>query len=216
MRCSRGALWTGAPARAAMSASPGRVDHALRQKSLAPRLALRDHAPDRASLQHGRNAQPVQKRRDAGLFDQDVGNVLEHLRIERVAERLRLRRRRPHGPRPLLELDADSLAVDRALMPVPGEPLDTHLSDVAAEAAMALHQGRARPGARRRERGREAARAAAHHEHLGLVDDVHRARGLRYALDHQGFPLPAVDPESEAAPHGDSGTGTCPDPALIL
>ena len=152
MSCSRGALRTGAPARHHVGIAR-RIDYALRQERLASRLALRDHTANRAALQHGRDAQPVQKGGDSRFLDQNVRDVLEHLRIERVAQGLRLRRCRSHGLRPLLELDADALAINGPLVPIPGEPLDADLSDVATEATIALEQGRAGARACRRERG---------------------------------------------------------------
>ena len=81
--------------------------------------------------------------------DEHVGHVLERLGVERVAQRLRLGLRGAHGLGALLELASDALAVDGLLVPVPGQPLDPDLGDVAAEAAVAVD-----------ERGLDAARAA--------------------------------------------------------
>ena len=120
---------------------------------------------------------------------QHVRDVLEHLGVERVADRLRLRHRRAHRLGPFLELNADAFAVDRLLVPVPGEALDADLGDVAAETAVALEQRGLDAGTSRGQRCREAAGgSAAHDEHLSLVDDVDLACRFSDAL-HWAAPV---------------------------
>ena len=68
---------------------------------------------------------------------------------------------------PLLELDADALAVDRVLVAIPGEALDPDLGDVAAEAAVAFEQDHRHAGSRGGEGRRESTGTAADHEHVG-------------------------------------------------
>ncbi len=148
------------------------VDHALRQDGLAPCLALGDHATDRTVPHDRQHELPVQHGLYAGFLDEHVRDVLEHLGIERMADRLRLRRRRAHGLGALLEFDADAFAVDGRLVPVPCEPLDAHLRDIAAEATIAFEQRRLHACACGRKRGCKTARATADHEHVRLVDDV--------------------------------------------
>ena len=179
---SRGVLRTGAPARAATSASP--VQSTTRCARIASRPALLSVMTPRIapSREDRRDEQSMQHRLDARFLHQHVGDPLEHLRVERVADRLRLRHGRAHRLGALLELDADAFAVDRLLVPVPGEALDADLRDVAAEAAVALEQRGLHAGARGRERRGEAARAAADDEHLRLVDDVDFARGFSDSL----------------------------------
>ena len=120
----------------------------------------------------------MQQRRDAGLLHQRVGDPFEHLGVERVAQGLRLRHGRAHGVGALLELDADAFAIDRLLVPVPGESLDPDLGDVAAEAAVAVDQRRACAGAGGGERRGQASRPAADDQHLGFQDHIDRAGGF--------------------------------------
>jgi hypothetical protein len=128
----------------------GRIDDPLREDRLTPRLALRDDAADRTALDDRIDAQPMEERLDAGLLDEGVGDDLEHLGLEGVADRLRLGRRGAHRLGSCLELDADALAVDRGLVAIPGEALDADLGDVAPEAAVPVEERRpgARPGRR--------------------------------------------------------------------
>ena len=94
--------------------------------------------------------------------DEHVGDVLEHLGVERMAQRLRLSAlAAPIASGALLELAADAVAVDGLLVAIPGEALDADLGDVAAEAAVALEERRLGAGARGRERRRQAAGPAA-------------------------------------------------------
>ena len=163
----------------------GRIDHPRREDCLASRLALDDHSADRPLLQDGRDKLAVQHRLHARLLHEHVGDELEQLGVERVTDRLRLWHCGAHGPGALLELDADALAVDRRLMPVPREALDAYLRDVAAEAAIPLEQRRAHAGARAGERGCEPTGSAADDEHVGLVDYVDLACGFRDS-EHAG------------------------------
>ncbi len=160
----------------------GGVHDASRQDGLAARLALGDDAADGTLPQDRRDERAMQHRQHARLLHQHVRDVLEHLGVERMADRLRLRHRSAHRLGPLLELDADAFAVDGLFVPVPGEALDADLRDVAAEAAVALEERRLHTGPGRRQRSREAAGSAAHHEHLGLVDDVDLACRFSDAL----------------------------------
>ena len=182
---SRGVLRVGAPARAATSASP--VASTTRAARIASRPALLSTmTPRMAPSSHdGRDELAVQHRLHAGLLHEHVGDELEHLGVERVADRLRLGHCGAHGPGALLELDADALAVDRRLVPVPREALDADLRDVAAEAAVPLEQRRAHAGARAGERRREPTGPAADDEHVGLVDYVDLACGFRDSV-HAG------------------------------
>ena len=138
-----------------------------------------------ALLQDGCDELAVQHRLHARLLHKHVGDVLEELGVECVTDRLRLWHGGAHGLGALLELDPDTLAVDRRLMPVPREALDPYLRDVAAEAAIPLEQCRAHAGARAGERRREPAGPAADDEHVGLVDYVDLACGFRDS-EHAG------------------------------
>jgi hypothetical protein len=86
----------------------------------------------------------------------------------------------------ILELDTDTLAIDRAFMPVPGESFDTDLGDIAAETAVAVDQGRARAGAGRGQRGRKSSRAAADDENVRFQDDIDRSGGFSDLLHASG------------------------------
>jgi len=156
----------------------GCIDDALGENRRATGLALGDDAADDAVAHDRRDEHAMQHRLHARLAQQCVGDVLEHFRVQRVADRLRLRVRRTHGLGALLELDADAFAVDSTFMPVPGEALDADLGDVAAEAAVALEQQRAGAGAGGRERRGESARPAADDQNPGFRDDLGRAGGL--------------------------------------
>ena len=148
---SRGVLRVGAPARRDVRVTP--VASTTRAARIASRPALLSTTTPRITLpQDGRDKLAVQHRPHARLLHEHVGDVLEELGVERVTDRLRFRHCGTHGPGALLELDADALAVDRRLMPVPREALDAHLRDVAAEAAIPLEQRRAHAGARRKRR----------------------------------------------------------------
>ena len=173
-----GDLCTGAPARVAMSASPGGVDDALGKDGLAARLALGDHAPNDAVVHDGRHAQAVQQGRDSGFLHQRIGHPLEHLGVEGMTQGLRFGHGRAHGLGPLLELDANAFAINRLLVAIPGKALDPHLRDIAAEAAIAVDEGGARAGAGGRERRRQASRAAADHQDVGFQDHIHRTAGF--------------------------------------
>jgi hypothetical protein len=166
---SFGVLRTGAPARVAMSASP---------VASMTRLALGDDAADRVMLHDRCDAQPMQQGRDAGLLDQHIGNPLEHLGIECVGERLRLRHCRAHGLGACLEFDADALAIHRMLVSIPGEPLHAHLRDVAAEAAIPIDQCRARTGSGRGERRRKTTGSAADDQYIGFQNHLEHAGGF--------------------------------------
>ena len=179
---SLGVLRYGAPARAATSASP--VASTTRPARIAsrPGLALGDHAADDSVLDDRRDELAMQERLDPGLLDHDVRDVFEHLGVERAAGRLGLGRRRAHRRGPILELPADALAVDRLLVPIPGEALDADLGDVAAEATVTLEEGRAGAGPCGAEGGSQATRTATHDQDIGLVDDVDGAGGLGDSL----------------------------------
>ena len=133
----------------------------------------------------------VQHRLHAGLLHEHVGDELEELGVERVADRLRLRHRSTHRLRALLELDADALAVDRGLVPVPREAFDADLRDVAAKTAMALEQRRARAGASGCQCRRQPAWPAADDQHVGLVHDVDLARRFSDSLHRSSAPPPS-------------------------
>ncbi len=64
---------------------PRRVDDALGQDGLTPRLALRDDAADPVAIHNRRCKSPVQHWLDTGFLDQVVRNDLEGFRIERIA-----------------------------------------------------------------------------------------------------------------------------------
>ena len=179
---SRGVLRDGSTRACGDVRVAGAVDDAARKDRLATRLALGDDAAYRAVLENRRDEQAMQHRLDAGLLHERIGDPLEHLGVEGVADRLRLRHGGAHRLGALLELDADALAVHRLLVAIPGEALDADLGDVAPEAAIALEQRGARAGARGGERRGQATRSAPHDQHLGLVDDVDLARGLGDAL----------------------------------
>ena len=174
---SLGDLCTGAPAREAMSASP--VASITRLARIASRPALLSVMTPRIAPFSMIGATP--SRCSSGVTpascDQHVGDPLEHLGVERVAQGLRLGHRRAHGLGALLELDADPLAVDRVLVAVPGKALDAHLGDVAAEAAVAVDQRGAGAGARRGQRRGQSPRAAADHQHIGFQNDVDERAG---------------------------------------
>ena len=111
---SFGDLRTGAPGARRDVGIAGGIDDALGEDRLAARLALGDHAANRAVLDDRRDAQPVQQRRDAGFLNQYVRDPFEHFGVERMAQRLRLGHCRSHRLGARLELDADAFAIDRA------------------------------------------------------------------------------------------------------
>jgi hypothetical protein len=121
-------------------------------------------------------------RPDARLLHQHVGHVLEHLGIECVTDGLRLRQGRTHRLGALLELDSNSLAVDRSLVSIPGEAFDTHLGDVAAEAAVPVDERGPRAGPCGREGGRKPPRAATDHQNVGFQHNIDRAGRFRDLL----------------------------------
>ena len=134
---------------------------------------------------------------DPGFLHQDVGDVFEHLAVERIARRLRLGHRGPHRPGPLLEFDADAFAIDGFAMPVPGEAFDPHLRDIAAEAAVAIHQHGCRARAGGGEGGREARGSAADDQNVGFghhIDVAGRFVDLFHAdiLTRRHRPLPIL------------------------
>ena len=120
----------------------------------------------------------MQERLDARLQHKLVGHYLEQLRVERLAVRLRFGLRGAGIARPLLELDAEALRVDGALVAVPGDGLDADLGDRSAEAAVAVDQRRARAGSRGGDRRREPSRPAADDEDVRLAQDGRRLRRL--------------------------------------
>ena len=136
--CSRGVFRVGAPARMATSASP--VASMTRLARIASRPDLLSVITPRItpSLTIGATNRRCSIGATLRLLDQDIGDVLEHLRVERVADRLRLRHCRAHRLGSLFELDADSFAVDGTRVAVPGEAFHTDLSDIAAKAAVSL------------------------------------------------------------------------------
>src|SRR6202034_661239 len=95
--------------------------------------------------------------------------------------------RRAHRLGTLLELDADASAVHRMLVAVPGEAFDSHLRDIAAEAAVAVDEGGAGAGTRSGQRRGETARAAGDDENIGFQNDVDRAGGLSDLLHIGAF-----------------------------
>ncbi len=120
----------------------------------------------------------MQHRRDTGLLHERICDPLECLGIERVTVRLRLGRRGAHRFGAFLELDPDTLRVDRILVPVPGKALDADSSDVAAETAEALEQGDRNSGPGRADRCGQSAGSRSDHEDVGLVDDLDVTRRL--------------------------------------
>ena len=126
----------------------------------------------------------MQQRFDACLLHEDVGDVLEHLGIEGMAQGLRFRHRGAHCLGALLEFDADPLAIDGVLVPVPREAFD-------AETPGAVEESRSRPRARGREGGRESARTAADDQHVGLENHVDRSCRFRNGL-HRCAPADAA------------------------
>ena len=64
----------------------GRVDHHLAHDRLAARLGLHDDPRHPVALHDGRDEAAVQHGMDAGLLDQPVGDELEALAVDLVAE----------------------------------------------------------------------------------------------------------------------------------
>src|SRR4051812_7546977 len=120
----------------------------------------------------------MQHRRHAGLLDEHVRDPLEPLAVDAHRQRLALRVGGAHRGCPLLELASDPVRLDRLLMAVPADALDTDLRHVPAEAAVAVEEGRPCAGAGRGERGTEPARTAANDEDVSLVDDLDLAGRL--------------------------------------
>ena len=86
--------------------------------------------------------------------------------------------------RALLKFNAQALTVYGLFVAIPGEALDTHGSDVSAEATKALQKGHLNAASRRRNGSREPSGSRANNEHVGLMDyrngssgflDVHNA-----------------------------------------
>jgi len=117
----------------------------------------------------------VQQRRHACFLHQHVGNPFEHFGIERVAQGLRFRHGRTHDLGALLELDPDTLAVNRLLMPIPGKALDAYLGNVAAETAIPVDERRTGPRTGCRERGGKPTGTAAYHQDIGFQNHIDRA-----------------------------------------
>ena len=114
----------------------------------------------------------MEERRDARLLDQDVGDPLEPLAIDALAQRLALGIGRPHRRRAILELATDAVGLHGLLVAIPADALDADLGHVAAETAVAVEEGRPSARSGGREGCAEAAGAAADDQHVGLVDDV--------------------------------------------
>ena len=163
----------------------GRIDDSPGQDRLAPRLAFDDDAAQRAALHDRRDEHAVQHRDDAGFLDQHVGDVLERLRIERVADRLGFGHCCAHGLGAVLEFAADAFAVDCRRVAIPGETLDPDLGDVPAETSIAFEQRRLHARTGRSDRRRQTAGAGADHQHVGFVDDVDRAGRLQDGGAHR-------------------------------
>ena len=166
-----------------------RIHDALGEDRFAPGFAFRDHARNGAIPNDRCNEEPMQHRLDLRLLHQHVGDVFEHLAVERMARRLRLGHRRTHSLRPLLELDADAFAVDGFRMAVPGEAFDAHLRDIAAEAAVSIEEGGAGACACGRESGGKSGRSAADDQDIGFSHDVERT-GRFVDLSHAGILTP--------------------------
>ena len=140
----------------------------------------------------------MQQRRDTGFLHERVGNPLEHFRIERVTQRLRLRHRSAHRLGTLLELDTDALAINRLLVAIPGKALDAYLRNVAAKAAIAVDQRRARTGARGGQEPQQDRRPAANHQDIGLQNHIDRAGGFSNLLHRtQAYHAGARPPAGE-------------------
>ncbi len=151
---------------------PGSIDDALGQNCLPTRLALTDDTGNDAAFKNRCDAETVQQWSYSSLLDQRVGNPFEHFRIERMTEGLRLRHGRAHGRRPLLELDTNPFAIDRLLVAVPGKSFNAYLSDVAAEATVAVNQCRTRAGASGSQGRCKAPGTAAHHQDIRLQHHI--------------------------------------------
>ena len=88
---SRGVRKVGAPAREATSASPVASITRLARIASRPAFGFGDDADDRVAVHDRCDKLAVEHRRDAGLFDQAVGDELEAFGIEFVGQRLRFR-----------------------------------------------------------------------------------------------------------------------------
>ena len=154
----------------------GSIDDALRKDGLTPRLAFGDDANKVTVFDDGRHAQAMQQRHDASFFHHDVRYPLEHFRVERLAERLRLGHGGAHGLGAFFKLDADAFAVDGFFVAIPGKAFDAHLGNVAAEATIPLQQGRLGAGTRCCQRCGQAARPTTHDQHFRLKNDVDGTR----------------------------------------
>jgi len=146
---STGVVRVGAPARWATSASP--VQSVTRSARIASR---------------------------PGFLDEPVSDHLEALGVDLPGQGLGVRYRGAHALRALLELPPDTPRLDGRLMPVPGQALDPHHGEVAAEAPEPLQKGDLGAGPGRRDRRGQAAGPAADDEHRDTMHDVDRTRGL--------------------------------------
>ncbi len=176
---SRGVLRNGAPARAATSASP---------VASTTRLARTASRPDLLSVMTPRTAP-----------SSTIGATARRWSIGVIPASSTSTSATYLNRSPLMPIDSDWLsglaapiAAARSsssrpmpspstvrFVAVPADALDPDLGHVPAEAAVAVEERRLRAGPSGRERSREAARAAADDEDVGLVDDVDLAGRCR-------------------------------------
>ena len=95
------------------------VDYAIGKDSKPPGLGLCDDPFDLVAVHDGLYGEGVQHRPDTALFDQVVCNNLEEISIQTLAAIVWPLDRPPHLCGHPLHLRADTLAVLRALVPVP-------------------------------------------------------------------------------------------------
>ena len=120
----------------------------------------------------------MEDRCQSGFPDQGVGDDLEHLGVEGLAFRLRFPGGPAHGLGALLEFDADSLGVGGSFVAIPGDTLDPHLSDVAAETPEAIEQDGIDTVARRAQSGGKTGGAAADDKDFRFRHDGNGPRGF--------------------------------------
>jgi hypothetical protein len=141
------------------------------QDRLAPGLRLDDDPGDAVALHHRGHELAVQHAVDASLFDQPIGDQLEALAVDLVAQRLAFGHGGAHVARAVFEFASDTACLDCGLVAIPGKALDPHNGDVAAETAKAFDQTNLDPGPRCRKSCGKPPGAGPDHKHVRIVDD---------------------------------------------
>ena len=154
------------------------VDDALGQNRLAPSLTLDDHASDDIAFHNWGNKQSVQHGRDAGFLHQRVSHPLKRFAIDGVAVGLGFLDCGTHVPGTFLELDTNTLGIDRVFVAIPGKAFYADRGDVAAKAPKPFQQGDLTTRAGGTQCGGQAPGAGPHDKDLGFMNNRDLSGGL--------------------------------------